>query len=256
MDINECADPNFCNSGGTCTNTRGSFTCSCLDGYRVGDDGKCQETNECLVGGIGYQKCLVQRSLGQCYNTKGSYRCTCLTGSYAPGAYQGKQCKPCNCGEGVTGAICDQSTGTCLCKTNVVGNTCSVCKTGYETFPYCTQCADGYYGYPNCRRCSCNSAGVTSQYCDPNYGRCFCKTNVQGIMCDKCRPTYKNFPSCDPDVRDGTLSNWSSWSDWSDVSSDCAGGRNGNNPQTRTRTRTCDDSTKNIHGISCYSKLQ
>ena len=200
----------------------------------------------------------MQRDLGQCYNTEGSYRCTCLTGSYAPEAHQGKQCEPCNCGSnwGVTSAICDQSTGKCLCKTNVVGNTCSMCNTGFEPFPYCTRCAAGYYGYPNCRRCSCNSSGVTSKYCDPNYGRCLCKENVQGNMCDGCRSTYKGFPSCVPDVKDGTLSNWGPWSSWTDDSSDCGRGQNSYNPQSRIRTRTCDDSTKNIHGSSCFSKLQ
>ena len=75
-------------------------------------------------------------------------------------------------------------------------------------------------------------------------------------MCDRCRSTYKGFPSCVPEVKDGTLSNWGPWSSWTDDSSDCEGGKNGYNPQTRIRTRTCDDSTKNIHGRSCSSKLK
>lgn len=32
-DINEC-DTNPCENGGLCTNSKGSFTCSCLGGWR------------------------------------------------------------------------------------------------------------------------------------------------------------------------------------------------------------------------------
>lgn len=37
-DIDECQDPSTCDHN--CTNKKGSFTCSCDVGYRLGNDGK------------------------------------------------------------------------------------------------------------------------------------------------------------------------------------------------------------------------
>lgn len=37
-DIDECLDASACDHN--CTNEKGSFTCSCAVGYRLGNDGK------------------------------------------------------------------------------------------------------------------------------------------------------------------------------------------------------------------------
>ena len=37
-DINECTDTSICGVGGTCTNTDGSYTCTCEYGYKGGGD--------------------------------------------------------------------------------------------------------------------------------------------------------------------------------------------------------------------------
>lgn len=34
VDINECAEKDFCDSGATCINTNGGFRCVCPEGYR------------------------------------------------------------------------------------------------------------------------------------------------------------------------------------------------------------------------------
>ena len=157
----------------------------------MGEDGRCEDVNECSHGNVGYQKCLVQQQLGTCQNTQGSYTCGCLAGSYTTPSQGGKECLACNCNSnGVTSAVCDGKTGACLCNTNVGGEDCSHCNTGYTNYPYCTQCAAGYYGYPNCAKCSCSDTGVTARQCDPNSGTCECKPNVGGTKCDRCMPTY------------------------------------------------------------------
>ena len=250
-DVNECSSPGFCGFGGTCTNTAGSFTCTCPAGYTVGSNGKCQDVDECSLGEVGYTKCLVQSSLGACENTAGSYRCACLAGSYTNANHAGKECVACNCNSnGVTNAVCDGQTGACLCNTNVGGSDCGNCKTGFATFPYCTQCAAGYHSYPSCVQCNCQDSGVTAQHCSAHTGQCLCKENVAGTRCDHCKPHYKSYPACVPDVRDGTLSAWGAWSAWEDQGKCGPSYMTGFN-QKRTRTRTCDDSTKNIHGRSC-----
>ena len=39
-DVNECdANPNYCQVGGQCVNTPGSYRCLCKEGYEVGNGG-------------------------------------------------------------------------------------------------------------------------------------------------------------------------------------------------------------------------
>lgn len=39
VDVDECATTNSCTH--TCMNTRGSYTCSCPEGYRLSDNNAC-----------------------------------------------------------------------------------------------------------------------------------------------------------------------------------------------------------------------
>ncbi|XP_059188801.1 laminin subunit alpha-5 isoform X2 [Centropristis striata] len=86
-------------------------------------------------------------------------------------------CEVCNCSRpGVLSpdVNCDNLSGQCRCKDNVVGRQCD-------------RCAPGFYGYPNCRPCDCNDAGTEEEVCDSFTGQCLCKENVQGSRCDQCR---------------------------------------------------------------------
>ncbi|XP_034839290.1 laminin subunit alpha [Maniola hyperantus] len=76
---------------------------------------------------------------------------------------------------GSTELECNTFGGQCPCKDNVVGRTCSACRTGY-------------YGFPNCRPCHCPSTAI----CDEN-GECICPKNVEGENCDRCKPYTFNF---------------------------------------------------------------
>jgi len=68
IDVNECEEDNgFCDS--TCTNTDGSYFCSCPSGYQLGENGReCNDVDECLTG----QSC---GSGLLCINTLGAYHC-------------------------------------------------------------------------------------------------------------------------------------------------------------------------------------
>ena len=82
MDINECDITNikmngtgYCGQYTTCTNTVGSFTCSCISGYVshtawVG----CRDKDECTEGG---NDC---KANTDCTNTPGSWTCACKVG--------------------------------------------------------------------------------------------------------------------------------------------------------------------------------
>jgi hypothetical protein len=70
-DINECDDdPEICGMNANCTNTVGSYTCSCSSGY-TGDGIMCTDINECdddpEICGMN----------ANCTNTVGSYMCSC-----------------------------------------------------------------------------------------------------------------------------------------------------------------------------------
>ena len=101
-DINECDhdDGNNCHENAQCTNTEGSFTCSCQPGY-TGDGINCTSKllHEWLILLYIVCKCHCQHascsstdnnecSLGthtcdrnaNCTDTDGSYNCTCING--------------------------------------------------------------------------------------------------------------------------------------------------------------------------------
>ncbi|XP_052695200.1 neurogenic locus notch homolog protein 2-like [Crassostrea angulata] len=109
-DINECLD-NPCQNGGTCSNSAGSFTCTCAGGFT---GAVCNEdTDECQN-----DPCL---NGATCTNTPGSFNCTCDAGW--------------------TGIVCDEDINECLDNPCQNGGTCSNSDGSFT----CT-CAGGFTG--------------------------------------------------------------------------------------------------------------
>ena len=71
-DINECSsNTNGCDH--VCTNTEGSFQCSCNDGYTLSTNGRsCLVIDECSAGTHNCQQL--------CINTNGGFVCNCNSG--------------------------------------------------------------------------------------------------------------------------------------------------------------------------------
>ena len=69
LDINECSEGiSGCNQ--ICSNTLGSYTCICQNGYQLDTDNHtCIDINECAVNNGGCEQ--------SCVNTIGSYYCLC-----------------------------------------------------------------------------------------------------------------------------------------------------------------------------------
>lgn len=76
------------------------------------------------------------------------------------------------------------------CSENTIGTSCEKCARNYF-FNNQTK---------SCEKCECNLDGsilnnASSSFCDQQTGTCFCKPNVEGKNCDKCKPGYYDFKS-------------------------------------------------------------
>ncbi|KAI8787320.1 laminin subunit alpha-1 [Biomphalaria glabrata] len=89
--------------------------------------------------------------------------------------------KPCNCSlEGSSNHQCDPQTGQCHCMPGYQGLKCDTCALGH------------YDNLIRCTPCDCNSIGSLDSTCMPTcecdgFGACFCKKNVEGQKCDRCK---------------------------------------------------------------------
>ncbi|XP_059201052.1 laminin subunit alpha-3-like [Centropristis striata] len=166
-----------------------------------------QQCDECAPGFYGYPDCAVC----QCSPEGSSYgsicnplsgQCLCLPGVV------GQQCDRCasglrfpQCSAPIiacnsTGTeVTDPQTGSCRCLENVEGTLCNRCKPLYWNLAT---------GNPRgCIECRCDVKGTLSGVgeCEQNNGKCHCKPNACGHVCETCKDGYfllqkKNYFGC------------------------------------------------------------
>ncbi|XP_013389521.1 fibrillin-2, partial [Lingula anatina] len=117
-DLDECSlGTDNCAENATCTNTVGSFTCSCLPGF-TGDGTVCNDIDECSLG---TDNCAENAS---CTNTVGSFSCTCFPNYNGDGT----TCDPDECSLGTDNcaenATCTDTVGSfsCSCLAGFTGD--------------------------------------------------------------------------------------------------------------------------------------
>lgn len=119
----------------------------------------------------------------------GDYCEKCADGFYGNPTESGSRCLPCPC----DGDPCDPQTGKCFkCEGNTEGWRCERCKQGFF--------GDSLSG---CEMCECSDFGAVNNLCDAIDGKCTCKPNYVGQLCDQCSVGYANVSlQCPPCVCD------------------------------------------------------
>jgi len=173
-DVNECVlqTHNCAVNTATCTNTVGSFTCSCKTGY-TGNGVTCTDVNECSS-----TPC-TPAGIGQCTNTPGSFTCACPTG-YTLSGTNCADANECSSGThncGVTPpAVCSNTAGSFTCG----------CNTGYGPPMACANLNECQSGTHNCDQTS--SSTTTPASCVDSTGSftCSCPSGyslTNGVTC-------------------------------------------------------------------------
>ncbi|XP_059160482.1 uncharacterized protein LOC131944017 [Physella acuta] len=172
VDIDECNVSSPCSQ--VCSNTEGSFVCSCQSGYRLDTVEKktCLEINECEERTSKCQQ--------KCTNTRGNYSCSCQTGYILDD--NGYTCT-------IDSSIreqCYQCQQVCSVTNNQVN--CS-CRLGYEVDPSdntnCIDINECEYGNKPCSQSCINQLGTYQCSCYTGF-----KLGPDGVSCAACEKPY------------------------------------------------------------------
>ncbi|KAI6659199.1 hypothetical protein LOD99_14873 [Oopsacas minuta] len=104
-DIDECEDSSIICQG-NCTNTIGSYTCDCREGYINLNETFCNDVNECGVDNGGCEH--------NCTNTIGSFLCSCIQG-YTENGTECIDIDECEVNNGGCDQNCTNINGSFLC---------------------------------------------------------------------------------------------------------------------------------------------
>nr|CAI9688364.1 unnamed protein product [Rangifer tarandus platyrhynchus] len=123
-DINECLSRGVCPEHSECTNSLGSYRCSCKVGF-TSKNSSCEDVDECANS----RSCPEHST---CHNSLGSYSCVCNPGYQSRSGRKifqepGEMCEDVD--ECVNPRSCPEHS-TCH---NSLGNYSCVCNTGYES---------------------------------------------------------------------------------------------------------------------------
>uniref|UniRef100_A0A8C9QDJ1 Adhesion G protein-coupled receptor E1 n=1 Tax=Spermophilus dauricus TaxID=99837 RepID=A0A8C9QDJ1_SPEDA len=193
--VNECADTTTCPAYATCTNTVGSYYCTCKQGFLSsngqnqfrGPGVECEDVDECTESP---PRCGPH---SVCKNMLGRYRCSCLpgfsspTGDWVPGRPGTFSCRDID--ECLTSGICPEHS-TCV---NSVGSYHCSCQAGF--FSNGSTCEDID---------ECLTSGICPEHstCVNSVGsyRCSCQAGFfsNGSTCEDVDECTESPPRCGP----------------------------------------------------------
>jgi hypothetical protein len=180
LDLDECLGEgggHNCDINALCTNSLGSFSCTCLDGYS-GDGLVCIDDDECSLE---TNNC---SQAATCINTPGSFNCACNAGY----AGNGVVC--------IDDDECSLGTNNCdsnaLCS-NLPGSFACTCIKGYQGDGiHCTDVDECLLSLDDCdANAACtNSVGSFSCACNAGY-------TGDGFQCEDVDECSLNLDNCD-----------------------------------------------------------
>ena len=102
----------------------------------------------------------------------------------------GQACEACDCNNLATKCVYDQfkKHGVCKnCQLNTMGDHCELCPIGFYGNKSTAASKQN-----TCVACKCYGAGVLvgSKRCNPHSGKCYCRPNVSGFLCDRCKDGF------------------------------------------------------------------
>ncbi|XP_041371795.1 fibrillin-2-like isoform X2 [Gigantopelta aegis] len=181
VDVDECSDnPAVCGDGFICTNTLGSYECTCPFGFESNGTA-CIDIDEC---GTGIDNCTQD-----CTNIIGSFLCSCRSGYNKNGFSDCVDINECESGA----AMCEQ-----ICQ-NVEGSYNCFCDFGFvltDDRKKCQKISDPcqFYGSLQCSH-YCRVVDNTAK-CQCNYGYKLGTDSTSCIDIDECALTDPNIVKC------------------------------------------------------------
>lgn len=180
--------PTFCNpKNGQCKCKTGFIGIKCSECTRSGlTYPHCSGRDGCVCDVAGTRvavktegRCIPGHSC-QCKKNVIGTRCShCKPNSFNLSASHPDGCMNCRCSaDGSFGQLtsCDEKTGQCSCKPNVIGRKCNLCREGFYVIDR--------WNLFGCSPCNCDIGGSVSPNCN-EHGTCRCKPNFHGKKCDK-----------------------------------------------------------------------
>jgi alpha-tubulin suppressor-like RCC1 family protein len=205
LDINECTDgTDTCDSNASCTNTEGSYTCTCAEGFDdVSAAGEiCINIDEC---DLGLDDCASDE---MCQDTAGAFNCVCGPGLLmtADGCVDLNECLA--GGACASEASCTNTHGgyLCTCPAGYEGDAFSSCDDVDEcvTLPDACKAGQGCVNTPGSYNCTCSVGFVVDPIskecvdeneCETHPSICgvgaSCSNTVGGYDCG-CAPGYED----------------------------------------------------------------
>ncbi|XP_053372966.1 uncharacterized protein LOC123561091 [Mercenaria mercenaria] len=177
QDVDECSSTSLNDCSQICTNSPGSYQCSCNHGF-MQNGNTCTDINECE----GQNECSQV-----CSNTLGSYRCSCKQGfkldtTHRKTCIPAEQCDPNPC---QTNAQCTavNDVPTCFCEAGYEFESGS--NTTCEDIAECSRtpspCSQGCIDFPGGYECACN---ITGYRLDTDKSTCIaCSEKTYGVNC-------------------------------------------------------------------------